>query len=70
MTISSIVPIPTHVVPTQVNTIKPVPPNGYQKVKKTDKDEKSKDTPENTKDKNNNRSDRFEVSERFIDTSV
>lgn len=57
MPISSMIPIPTHVVPTQTNTIKPTPPNGYQKVKKTDKDEKSKDTSENTKDKDNNRSD-------------
>lgn len=58
MPISSIIPIPTHVVPTQTNTIKPTPPNGYQKVKKSDKGEKSKDTSEDTKEKDYSRSDR------------
>ena len=68
MSISSIIPITTHVAPTQTNTIKPTPPNGYQKVKKTDKGDKSKDTSEDTKENDYERSD--DCLKHIIDTKA
>ena len=54
MPISSNMPIPVHINATDAQRIpKPTPPNGYQKVKKMDKGEKSKTSSEDTKKKEN-----------------
>lgn len=58
MPLSSIIPVPVHINASDASRIpKPTPSNGYQKVKKMDKGEQSKNTKENTKDKDTNRSE-------------
>ena len=58
MPISSNIPIPVHINATDAQRIpKPTPPNGYQKVKKMDKGEKSKTSSEDTKKKDSERNE-------------